>query len=465
VNRRTLLRLLVVVALVAGMHGARAQCAEFGCQQQPASPNSASDEIPLGLIIKIVEAIVGLGIVQMISPDAPPPSATPPGRRSASPPGGGSTNVQALRPGCNLPPVGETRFVPNEVIVDASVLSVQTLNTIAANLNMTPIEDTTIALTGRRLYRWRIDGGGSVPDMIRAVCNSDRFLGAQPNYLYALAQAEQEQANSEQYAPEKLKLPEAHLLSKGDRVLVAVIDSEVDVSHPDLAGAIIANFDASPDDEQPHSHGTGMAGAIAARHTMLGVAPRVGLLAIRAFSSHANSAEGTTLNVLKGLDWAAAQGARIVNMSFAGPSDPRLRDSLAKANKKGIVLIAAAGNAGPKSPPLYPGADPNVIAVSATDSNDELFVGSNRGKYIAVAAPGVEIFALAPDGTYQLTTGTSVAAAEVSGVAALLIERNPALTPEEVRRILIRTAKPLGPKGGGYRLVDALAAVTAAKPK
>ena len=168
---------------------------------------------------------------------------------------------------------------------------------------------------------------------------------------------------------------------------------------------------------------------------MLGTAPRVGLLTVRAFSTRANSAEGTTFNILKGLDWAATQGARVVNMSFAGPSDPRLRDALAKAKQKGMVLIAAAGNAGPNSPPLYPAADPNVIAVTATDSNDALFTGANRGKHIAVAAPGVDILAPAPDGTYQFTTGTSVAAAEVSGVAALLIERNPLLTPDEVKKI------------------------------
>jgi hypothetical protein len=125
-------------------------------------------------------------------------------------------------------------------------------------------------------------------------------------------------------------------------------------------------------------------------------------------------------------------------MSFAGPSDPALHDALVKANKKGMVLIAAAGNAGP---------DPNVIAVTATDSRDALFPGANRGNYIAVAAPGVDVFAPAPEGTYQLTTGTSVAAAEVSGVAALLIERNPALTPAGVRKILVDTAFHLGPKG------------------
>jgi subtilisin family serine protease len=198
------------------------------------------------------------------------------------------------------------------------------------------------------------------------------------------------------------------------------------------------------------------------------IAPCWARLTVRAFSSTANSAQGTTFNILKGLDWAADEGARVVNMSFAGPSDPRLREALASAYKKGIVLIAAAGNAGPNSPPLYPGADPNVIAVTATDSRDALFSGANRGNYIAVAAPGVDVFAPAPDGTYQLTTGTSVAAAEVSGVAALLIERNPALTPAGVRKILMDTAKKLGPKGRdpnfGAGLVNALDAVRAAKP-
>jgi subtilisin family serine protease len=120
--------------------------------------------------------------------------------------------------------------------------------------------------------------------------------------------------------------------------------------------------------------------------------------------------------------------------------------ALKAAHDKGIVLIAAAGNAGPKSPPLFPGADPNVIAVTATDANDKIFAGANRGRYIAVAAPGVDILVPAPENTYQLTTGTSVSSAEVAGIAALLLERNPNLKPEDIRKILTTSAKHPGTK-------------------
>ena len=112
-------------------------------------------------------------------------------------------------------------------------------------------------------------------------------------------------------------------------------------------------------------------------------------------------------------------------MSFAGPYDPILALALKKASEKGAILIAAVGNQGPKSPPLYPAADPHVIGVTAIDENDQLYKGSNVGAQVAVAAPGVDVMVPAPSGAYQLTTGTSVAAAHVSGVAALLLETPP----------------------------------------
>ena len=198
-----------------------------------------------------------------------------------------------------------------------------------------------------------------------------------------------------------------------------MIDSGIDLAHPEIDGLVAASFDALNSTEPPHSHGTAMAGAIVAHARLMGVAPAARILAVRAFGATGASAEGTTLTLLRAIDWAVAHGARIINMSFAGPSDPEIAQALAAARKKGVVLVAAAGNAGAKSPPLFPASDASVIAVTATDADDKLFKLANRGKHIAVAAPGVEVLAPAPDGRYQISTGTSIAAAQVSGIAAL----------------------------------------------
>jgi subtilisin family serine protease len=209
-----------------------------------------------------------------------------------------------------------------------------------------------------------------------------------------------------------------------------------------------------------------MAGAIVSRQKLLGVAPGARILAIRAFSARASNTESTTYHILKGLDWAVSNNVRIVNMSFAGPRDPSLERALKAAYDKGIVLIAAAGNAGPRAPALFPAADPNVIAVTATDVDDRLFTGANRGNHVAIAAPGVDILVPAPAGEYQVTTGTSVATAHISGVVALMLERNPKLTPAEVRRILAASAKRLGPTNQfGAGLVDPIRAIEMATPR
>src|SRR5262249_4535163 len=135
---------------------------------------------------------------------------------------------------------------------------------------------------------------------------------------------------------------------------------------------------------------------------------------------------------------------------------------------KGMVLFAAAGNEGPQAAAAYPAAYAEVIAVTATDADDKLLNVANHGSYIAVAAPGVDIFVAAPGGNYEFTTGTSVATAHVSGVAALLIAPNPSLTPDAVKAILMKTAKDLGPPGRdddfGAGLVDAYEAVLTQAP-
>jgi subtilisin family serine protease len=188
---------------------------------------------------------------------------------------------------------------------------------------------------------------------------------------------------------------------------------------------------------------------------------------VRAFGVSDTGAQGTSMNIVKGLEWAVEQGAQIINMSFAGPRDPILEQAITELKKRNIILIAAAGNAGPKSPPLFPGADKNVIGVSATDQDDKTYKGANRGAQVAIAAPGVDILVPAPEGGYQLTTGTSVAAAHISGVVALMLERNPRLTPAEVKAILTATAKklPQGKNEVGSGLVDPVQAIAKSGPK
>jgi subtilisin family serine protease len=371
----------------------------------------------------------------------------------------------------NIPPVGETRFVNNELLLEFSSASTQVRDALARNLQLTRLDAQSFTLTGRTIERWRIDGTRSVPDTLRLIAQNYPGVSAgQANLVYVGAQAQSQpavkqdptpNAGTEQYVVRKLHLLEAHRINSGDDVLVAVIDSKIDSGHPDLAGVIVGEFDAVGTPTSAHSHGTAMAGAIAAHSKLLGVAPKVKLLAVRAFSGTGGSAQSTTFSILKGLDWAASKNARIVNMSFAGPADVMLQEMLAKANARGMVLIAAVGNAGPRSPPLYPAADAGVIGVTATDAEDKLMPQANRGPQVALAAPGVEILAAAPDGGYQVTSGTSVAAAHASGVAALLLAAKPNLTPAQVRSSLIRSAHRIPGKRDevGAGVIDALAVI------
>ena len=371
----------------------------------------------------------------------------------------------------SIPRQGEVGFAPDEILVEFEPgTTPQDIANFDSTLQVTPLETLTFGLTGRTLRRLRIIGNNSVRTTLQGAARFNQVSAAQVNHFYFGMQAQPQAAqdnepspNPEQYVVSKMHLLEAHKLTNGDDVIVAVVDCKIDTQHPDLAGVFVGEYDALGTTAPAHAHGTGMAGAIAAHAKLMGVAPKVKLLAVRAFAGEKESAQGTTFSILKGVDWAASHGARIINMSFAGPRDPMLTDMLASAHSRGIVLIAAVGNAGPKSPPLYPAADPDVIGVTATDEDDKLLAVSNRGPQVAVAAPGVQILEPAPEGTYQVTTGTSVAAAHVSGVAALLLARKPDLKPDEVRSLLLRSARhiPGNKRDIGAGVIDALRAIDA----
>lgn len=360
--------------------------------------------------------------------------------------------------------------VANEIVgeIDGALSDAQ-VDALARRHRLTRVESQNFRLIGATIGLFRITDRRTVEAVSRELRTDNSFRSIQPNFRYILQ--EQDAALTEgdpaQYANAILRLPQAHTLAHGANVTIAVIDSGIDLKHPEFVGATIVSFDALGSREGPHVHGTAVAGAIISHARLMGIAPAARILAIRAFAAvPKGGAVSTSYAILKALDYAAAHGAQIVNMSFAGPKDAVIERGVAALAAKGIVMVAAAGNAGPKSPPLYPAANTNVIAVSATDAQDKLFAASNRGSYIAISAPGVEVFLPAPDEKYQMTSGTSFSAAYISGLAALMLERDPALKPDEVRAILTRTARDLGPPGRddqfGAGEADAFAAVSAA---
>jgi subtilisin family serine protease len=400
-----------------------------------------------------------------------PPSG-PTGIVTVGPPGpSGPSGAATSTAGGGAPPNGATAnqqlFVADEILVSfAASLPSQAIVTFAQDQRLALLGTHRLPAINTVLYRFRITDRRQVPAVVGSLKGDARVAAAQPNYLYTLQDAATPSAftgDPAQYVVSKLHLPQAHDLATGERVLVAVIDSGIDAMHPELQGVVVGRFDTFKGELLPRRHGTAMASAIAARGRLLGVAPAAHILAVRAFDAAAAGAHGTTARILDGLQWTANSGARVINMSFTGPADREMHTMIASLRQKGLVLVAAVGNDGPQAPAAYPAAYPEVIAVTATDADDKLLNVANHGGYVAVAAPGVDIFVAAPGAGYDFTTGTSVATAHVSGLAALLIARNPALTPGAVQAILMRTAKDLGPKGRddayGAGLVDAYEAL------
>ncbi len=377
------------------------------------------------------------------------------------------------RPGIGgLPAFNDRDYLPDEVVIELAANGAdQAARLLAQRFRLTQLDSFDVPGAGTRLYRSRILGRRAAPAVVRAIEADRSTVSVSLNYimrLYGEPPAAASAPPLEQYALAKMQLPQAHVLARGGDVLIAIVDGSVDASHPELQGVIEDTFNAARAGDKAHPHGTAVAGAIAARARLKGSAPAARILAAQAFDRGQDRTEGDGFTVAKAIYWATDRGARVINMSFAGSRDLNIEQSLRYARQKGVILVAAAGNKGPLSAPLFPAANPDVIAVTATDQNDKVFQSANRGKHIAIAAPGVELFLPGLNGTYQEISGTSFAAAEVSGTIALLIERNPGLTHDDARRILMSTARDLGPPGVdphfGAGLVDAYRAVLSIAP-
>jgi type VII secretion-associated serine protease mycosin len=233
-------------------------------------------------------------------------------------------------------------------------------------------------------------------------------------------------------------------------VIVAVIDSGVDLTHPDLAANILPGNDFVDGDNVPqdlNGHGTHVSGTIAAALNgigIVGVAPNVKILPVRVLNS---AGSGSTADVASGIIWAADHGASVINLSLGGAGDSSdVHAAVDYAIQKGVLIIAAAGNHAKTEPniPTYPAAYPEVLTVAAVDSNNGHAYFSNFGGYVDVAAPGVSIFSTYMNGRYAIGDGTSMASPHVAGLAALIRSYHPDYSVLQVIDAIEKTAKSLG---------------------
>ncbi len=273
---------------------------------------------------------------------------------------------------------------------------------------------------------------------------------------------------------EAVKAPDVWSTTTASSIKVAILDTGIDLSHPDLKENIKGGYNAIKPFSLPkddNGHGTHVAGVIAAASNtfgVVGVSPQANLYAVKVLDRNGG---GYLSDVIEGLDWSIANGMNVVNMSLGTNSDiESFHEAVERAFNAGVVVVAAAGNdfGGGVN---FPAAYPEVIAVSAVDVNNNLANFSSIGQEVDLAAPGVDIFSTYKGSTYKALNGTSMAAPHVAGVAALVMSKpyvcdydfDGSCDPLELRLHLELTATDLGEGGKdnsyGAGLVNAMAAL------
>jgi len=262
--------------------------------------------------------------------------------------------------------------------------------------------------------------------------------------------------------------------SVGAGVIVAVVDSGVDASHPDLVGQVLPGVDlvdGSTDGRtDPVGHGTSVAALIAGRadgRGVVGLAPDAKILPVRVLDS--DNRYDDALVVARGVLWAVDHGAKVINLSLGGANySPALADALDYAFARDVVVVACTGNVLPGGPAevWYPAREPGVVAVvglAHTPNDDLLWSNSITGRQTVLAAPGADLRSARPAGGHWRVQGTSFAAPLVSATAALVRSKWPGMSAANVVQRLTRTARDLGPVGRddryGFGAVDPVSAL------
>jgi type VII secretion-associated serine protease mycosin len=305
---------------------------------------------------------------------------------------------------------------------------------------------------------------------VAAVFCAAATLAVQPIPAYA------DSTRDKQWHLGFLKVAEAHKYSQGEGVTVAVIDTGVAANHPDLRGNVLPGRDTTNGrstgvgTRDNDGHGTAMAGLIAAHGHgsgagALGIAPKAKVMPIRETDAFGF---GSDAGMVAGMDWAIANGAKVISISGGGSTTPTLRAAVSRAREANVVVVAAAGNTDADVFVTGVARIEGVVAAAGTDRNGNHAAISVSGPQVVLAAPAVDITSTNKDGGYRTGSGTSDSTAIIAGAVALVRAKFPNLSADEVVHRLTATATDKGPPGRdeqyGYGVLNLVAALTANVP-
>jgi thermitase len=322
----------------------------------------------------------------------------------------------------------------------------------------------------------RVPAGSDEGQVAAAYQRNPHVLYAEPDYIASAVNTPNDPyfTGGFQWNMTKIQAPQAWDITTGSAsVSVAILDTGVDLSHPDLQGKVVTsvNFSDSATVSDVNGHGTHLAGIVSAvtnnGQGVAGLGYNTTVMNVKVLGDNGTGGYGW---VAQGVVWAADHGAKVINMSLGAQfGSTTLEDAINYAWSKGVVIAAAAGN-NASSIPFYPAAYPNVIAVASTDINDHLASSSDYGDWVDVAAPGTNIYSTLPlndplqPGGYGVMGGTSIASPHVAGLAGLVFTRvtdsnGNGLLNDEVRSCIEKNADNIGLSGIGSGRINAYKAV------
>jgi thermitase len=314
---------------------------------------------------------------------------------------------------------------------------------------------------------------GQAMAKVKAYSTHPKVDYAEPDFMVQALGSPNDPGFVNQWGMVKVQALQAWDVTTGSsQVNIAILDTGVDLDHPDLATKIISNinFTTSPTADDAYGHGTHVAGIAAAiTNNGLGVAGLGYTSTIMNVKVLGDDGLGYWSGVAQGIVWAADNGAEVINMSLGGSSgSSTVESAINYAWNKGVVVVAAAGNDGSSSP-SYPAYYTNCIAVAATDKIDNLASWSNRGDWVDVAAPGASIYSTLKDGSYGYKTGTSMASPHVAGLAALVFtvvtdSNDNGRLNDDVRARIETTCDDVGMSGISSGRINAYKAVGGSTP-